>query len=429
MRKALILTPHYPPFSRVGTTKRVVNFARYLPAYEWEPVIITMDWGYRNNPDRDAFGNKIYSTPNLARTSWQAYQKAELSSRKPGALKRVLISMVRTTKNALLIPDELILWQPFAIRRFREIAHVEKPDLLFVNAPPFSPLLAGCRIHDIFKIPLVCDIRDDWNGNPLLEKRNPVLRRIERRMERRVSNCSTGIVLVTEPSCSLWLGNHPGDKGKVRLIPNGYSEDEYAAAKPACFAMETIVHTGSLEAGRSPETIIKALAALKHAGRPIQFHQYGLSLGEFRELADRYGVQDLVFFHGMVSGEEALSAIKGASMLILLPTQTAPTAVPGKAYEYLRSGKPILLVSDDNTTTQFMNQFPNVHRIKPDDDDGCREAIANARTASGTDETPSPLVRQHDRKMLTGQLAKLFDEVMDAHTPRGNALESGNGGI
>ncbi len=415
MKKVLIITPYYPPFPKPGATKRVENFVRYLPEHGWDPVLITMDWGY---PDAtEMAGRKFFFTRNIARMSWRAYQITEVEQRRSVSswMIKKMIAFARTVKSYLLVPDELILWLFWVVWRMREIRRTVGFDVLYTTAPPNSSLLVAVAAKKLFRIPLICDVRDDWCDNPLMEKKSSLLRHIEKRMERWVVDNADRIILVTGSSRELWARRYPAHRHKFVLVPNGYSEEEYQAASAYVYPAVALVHVGSLELNRSPELVYQALARMRDRQR-IDFYQYGLVLREFQDKAAEYGVSDRVHFEGIIPAAETISRIKGASMLVLLPTQNAPTAIPGKTYEYLRTGKPILLISAENATTQFMKKFPQVYQVRPGDIGGCIDAIVKASGCGlGTDSGPEAAdsMRQYDRRSLAGDLALAFDHVIE----------------
>jgi glycosyltransferase involved in cell wall biosynthesis len=414
MRKVLILTPFFPPFPRAGTTRRVVNFARYLPELGWEPVILTMNWGYEDHRYQD-YG-KIYFTRNIARASWKAYRAADVDS--PGTfsayMTKLSIGIFRVIKRYVLLPDELLFWLLWVIPKCREVMKKERPDLIFAMAPPYSSLLIGVFIKKMFKIPLVCDVRDDWVGNPLTQRNSRLLNSIEAKMEKWIVKNSNKIVVVTDASYRLWLKRYPDNKDKICVVHNGYNEQEFNAAAEHKYADFSLVHVGSMDADRSPEIIYKSLAKLGSMSHSISFYHYGLAFQEYKEMAAAYGIEKNVHFREIIPGDEAIAKIKGASVLVLLPTQNAPSAIPGKAYEYLRSGRPILLVSGENATTAFMKGFPNVFHVTPDEVDKCIEVIKGLydKRDQMTTVTDFPELKNYERKELTGKLARVFNTII-----------------
>jgi glycosyltransferase involved in cell wall biosynthesis len=412
-KKLLIITPHFPPFPRVGTVRRIENFVRYLPEYGWEPVVLTMDWGYADRSGSEK--PRIYHTRNIAVLSWNAYRSTEVASARSwkNTITASLIQIARTFKNYALLPDELILWTFWVLPKLGKIIREEKPHALFVNGPPFSTLLIGVLVKLIYHLPLVSDVRDDWVDNPLTEKQNRVLRQIERRMERFVVHVSDAVIVVTPASHALWSRRYPEWSDKIHLLPNGYNEEEFSAVSPYPFDDFALVHAGSLEGYRSPELIFRALAGLEAQAKNIGFYQYGLTIRDYKILAAAYGLQDVVHFEDLISGREAVSRIKGASALVLIPTWNAPTAIPGKAYEYLRSGKQIILISPPNTTTDFLEQFSQVHHVLPGDEIRLKEIIEQLISLRETpiDAESQEVLKQFDRKVLTGELATLLSSV------------------
>src|SRR5665648_687335 len=52
MKKVLIITYYWPPSGGAGV-QRWLKFAKYLPEFGWQPVILTVDPKYASYPQRD----------------------------------------------------------------------------------------------------------------------------------------------------------------------------------------------------------------------------------------------------------------------------------------------------------------------------------------------------------------------------------------
>jgi len=376
-----------------------------------------MDWGYTDRPGSAT--PKIYSTRNIALFSWKAYRSTEVTS--AGSWRDVLTSslirLARTFKNYMLLPDELILWIFWVLPKLRRIVREEHPDALFVNGPPFSTLLIGVLVKLFYHLPLVSDVRDDWVENPLTEKGNRLLNTIERRMERWVVRHSDKIIVVTPASHALWSRRYPDCRAKICLLPNGYNEEEFSEVTAFPYDDFALVHAGSLEAYRSPELLFRALTSLGAQTAKIGFYQYGLTIRDYKTMATEYGLDNIVHFEDIISGREAVSRIKGASALVLIPTCNAPTAIPGKAYEYLRAGKPIILISPPNASTDFLNQFPQVYHVLPGDEIRLKEIVEQlvSRRDTTISTASQEILKRFDRKALTGELATLLSSVAEGN--------------
>src|SRR6476660_703333 len=85
--------------------------------------------------------------------------------------------------------------------------------------------------------------------------------------------------------------------------------------------------------------------------RPWYFHYYGEHGGYVREEALRYGLLDRVVIHGSVPRREALSAVRGAGVTVVITTvheSALPEEkgiVPGKIFETIGLGSPTLVIA------------------------------------------------------------------------------------
>ena len=55
MKKIIIVAPHFPP-SNLAAVHRARLFAKYLPEFGWEPIVVTIHHKYyEEKPDWDLF--------------------------------------------------------------------------------------------------------------------------------------------------------------------------------------------------------------------------------------------------------------------------------------------------------------------------------------------------------------------------------------
>ena len=85
------------------------------------------------------------------------------------------------------------------------------------------------------------------------------------------------------------------------------------------------------------------------------FHYYGPQENHIREQADRFGLNDRIALHGRVSRQEALSAVKGASLAIVITSIDEQGSlvdkgiVTGKIFEAIGLGTPVLLIAPNGS--------------------------------------------------------------------------------
>jgi glycosyltransferase involved in cell wall biosynthesis len=129
-----------------------------------------------------------------------------------------------------------------------------------------------------------------------------------------------------------------------------------AAIKPYDFGHCAIVYAGNFYPQTGP--ISPFLAALKRLKEALNessnrwyFHYYGVHENHIREQADRFGLTDRIVLHGRVPRREALSALKGASLALVIAsineqdTLIDKGIVPGKIFEAIGLATPVLLVT------------------------------------------------------------------------------------
>jgi glycosyltransferase involved in cell wall biosynthesis len=99
-----------------------------------------------------------------------------------------------------------------------------------------------------------------------------------------------------------------------------------------------------------------------------------------------------------------------------LPPGVRAGIVPGKTYEYLAAGAPILAAIPDGDARDFLADAGNAYLCRPTGVEAMVDAISTEvdhRRAGVAPRRPDPeVVRRFERRRLTAQLAELFDLVL-----------------
>jgi glycosyltransferase involved in cell wall biosynthesis len=235
-------------------------------------------------------------------------------------------------------------------------------DLVFATGSPFATFSLARRLSDRLGRPYVLDYRDPWTGNPHADRRESLA--ATKKEASLLEGCAA--VTIVSPSWGLALDQRFGVGSKLHVVTNGYDSDEMAAVKPHDFGHCAFVYTGIFYPPK--RTIAPFLAALKLLKESLHgdakewyFHYYGVDEKHVREQADRFGLSDRMVLHGRVPREQALSAVKGASLAVVITsvgedeTLEDKGIVPGKIFEAVGLATPVLLIapmgSDASATT------------------------------------------------------------------------------
>jgi glycosyltransferase involved in cell wall biosynthesis len=364
--KILMISPAYPPHPEVGAV-RAGNLVRAFLARGHPVILLT----HRPPGLADVVaepGLRVIpvtvgeSLPRRLRRWLPGRPTAPDSGDGAGAgweardRRRNRVSFRRTVLALLSTPDiDRHLVGPF-VRAAREVLRRESADLLFTTAPPYSTHLAGLTLRRRTGIPWIAEFRDPWHHpqstRPAFQ--DPVSRRIDAILERRVLRHADAIVAVTEGSRAFIRAKVPPDRrGSVLLARNGVPDwpgQESPGTRSGPF---TIVYTGSLYMGRNPlrffEGVARLLAERGLGPSQIRVRFVGGS-HEFRgmplaALVDRLGLTGVVCLEPARPHHLMPALLREADALLLF-AQQQPLQVPNKLYEYLAVGVPILAFVD-----------------------------------------------------------------------------------
>jgi glycosyltransferase involved in cell wall biosynthesis len=342
-------------------------------------------------------------------------------------------------------------WADASFRLGRDVAG--DVGLIYVWMQPYASAAAGARLSRALDRPWVADLGDPWVLDEMMIFPSALHRRRALGEMRRLLGTASAIVMSTPEAASRLAKQFPELTQPIVAIPNGFDREDFAALPPPrTDAKFRIVHTGYLhtEIGlqhrrrrrlretlrasprgldiltRSHVYLVEALNQLV-GGDPVLADSIELHLAGVLNEADRAVAARCPVAHvrGYVSHADSIELLQTADLLFLpmqnLPIGTRATIVPGKTYEYLASGSPILAAVPDGDARDILSEAGNATLVRPDDVDGLVAAIASAFDRGRRGEprrTPDPsVVQRFEYQRLVGELAGVFDGVL-ASTPR-----------
>ncbi len=347
MKRVLLISFYYPPREGVGGV-RPAGAAKYLPQFDWEPIIMTpalppgerpnarvIETGYRDvlsrwktifglDPDR-GLHEQLELPQSSSPRSYLAHTKA-----------------IYWLKSLLTYPDPCKGWLPFARKAVLQFARQEHVDAILTTAPPISCHLIGMEAKTILRRPWVADCRDMLADAPFGSR---LLKRQLRSLEQRTLQKADALVTVSLPWADHLRQLHPSKS--VAAITNGFDPEAVPACEPVNFFC--ITYTGELYHGeRDPTLLFEVLTELiRENSLPssqVRVRFYGPSDPWLAAHVERYGLQDVVEIHDRVSRGESLQHQRESQILLLLGFNVPlyEGGYPGKVFEYLGARRPIL---------------------------------------------------------------------------------------
>lgn len=330
---------------------RILAFARALLAAGWSVTVLTAD-------RRDASASKAeneHLIPSGCRVirarAYDAAQKFAIAGKYPGILE---------------LPDRFSSWIPTAlVAGMRELRRAPVSHILS-SYPIASAHVVGRMLAKFSGAKWIADFRDPMvlQGHP----DTPARRRAHRWVERKtIEYCTTALFTNTGVRDAFRATYPESTETGFEVIENGYDDVVFARAEnafrqqsPAALRGEiSVLHSGSLYPDhRDPRALFSAVAALQRRGmftaRPLRIMLRASGYdAHFRQmLADDYPeLAAIVQFGAPVDYVASVAEALASDGLLLLQGASCNAQVPAKLYEYARTGRPILALTDAGGAT------------------------------------------------------------------------------
>ncbi|MEO5618850.1 MAG: glycosyltransferase [Candidatus Eisenbacteria bacterium] len=428
-RRLLVLCYFFPPLAG-GGVHRVLSFVRELPRFGWDCTVICAG---RNDywVTDQSLEARIPAGTEVIRVSGGSALSAwlRLGGGRTGRRSGSTFSWLRSLSDWWLLPDSYAGWARRAARAARRRLAAGGIDAMLSSSPPDSVHLAALRARGPGSPPWLADFRDPWIGLYLREPPSAWHRALQAALERRVLE-GADRVLVASRTHAEQLGERCGARPRaVTHLPNGYTPDEGGSEVPP--AAEAGPHfvaafTGTLSMMPETEVFLEAVHELL-ARRPEWRRRFRARLAGpfdlgYQDRAVALGLRGIVEFTGPLTHAESRALQRAADLLLLWKPPGMPTMVPGKLYEYLASGSPVVAMLPAGDEAAELAVRGGATRIDPGDRSAlsaelerrCDHHAARGRVPG----VPPVWLEEHARPRLAGRLARELDALIDA-SPRG----------
>lgn len=419
-KKVLIIAYLYPPIFNSGT-RRSLEFVNHLPDSGWEPTVLTVANPNPRYCDASLLaevrpGTKIVRVPYWG--DWLAARLAPLVSRWIGR-ERLAQALDWRVRRLWTLPDECASWAPMAVARARQLHAAEPFDVIYATGWPWTSFVIAEKIGRATGVPFVVDYRDLWKpADVAWDQASRLQRRINPWLERRVLRRAAGVIATTESFLRLLPQQ---DLPAHRFaITNGFDEKDFPAAAPTAGAVDDavrIVYTGVWRPGYGPDDLFAAVRLLRarpgNQAQRLRIVVAGFPPGKARE----YGIEACVEELGRVTHAEATALMTGATALYLPVSKGIyeVASIPGKLFEYLGSGRPILASAQAGSeVAKTIGEVGGALRFEPGDIEALAAALERL-CQQDADAIFSPrdagALANYTRSNLTRKLARAFDTV------------------
>ena len=453
-KKILLITTDFPPIISSGVFRNI-KFIKYLSRYDYSFVVLTPSRKKsRPSPEfRDE--NLLEEIPHntiIKRVKNSLKEKIEETFEE--------LKLSRFLRLFYLTDGDLFNLRQL-IKRGEEIIKEERIDLVYVSMPGFATnSMIGRALKKRFRVPMILDFRDPWIDNAFIEYETIIHYWMNKYLEKKAIMEADGIIVVTKGHKEILKRRYGEFRKKIIVINNGYDEADFKnfdrKEKGSIF---NITYTGVFY-GYKPEREKKYKKLLREIYNIGKYYPYRVRKDEinthtpyyffkalkvlferspqlrsrirlniaggeyiiFKKLAEELGIEGNVHFYGQVKHSEVIKLLSKADLLLyvlLSKTENNRSGywVPGKTYEYLRSGKPILALVPEGDAKDILEEAGTAFfadPTSPEEIADLLERLYQHHIQGGIPVQPNwEFIQQFERSRQAKKLAEFLDQILE----------------
>ncbi len=427
----LLVTYYFPPQGGIAA-HRAVKLARYLPEFGWRPVVLTAASTPPDMRDETLFAElppetAIVRAPMIGLDGlqrsvrrwlrpWLVHGVMRRTHRRPG---------LRARARWLLVPDDKVTWLPAAVWYGLRVIHRHDVAAIVSTYPPATGHLIGLWLSILSGRPWIAEFRDPWYANEGLYVPSPAHRALIRSMERAVVRRATLVTATTDVMTEMLARTHH-DLPPTHFVtlPNGFDLQDFAdPAEPAPRGAFTLVHAGTFKVftedrRRTPLYLLRALQSW--LGREperrtdVRVDLVGALEDYLDALIAARGLSDVVRATGFLSHRDAVRRMVSADVLVLIMGEDERTSIPGKLYEYLAAGRPVLALVPEGPAARLIRESGCGVVVPPRDPEQIVSALRQLHAARPAVNPPQVLLESFTRREIARTLAGHLDAITRA---------------
>jgi len=404
--KILVITYYWPPLGGSGV-QRWLKFVKFLPSFGWEPAVYTPE-----NPAFDVRDPSLEKdvSPELQVVRTPIWEPYELFSKLTGAKKKKTSAadLIAAEKPSLtkrifswirgnvFIPDPRMFWIRPSVRYLSRFIQENDIKRIVTTGPPHSMHLIGLALKKKFPdLFWVVDFRDPWTEWDLLEtfQMTKWAKQRHARLERAVLQ-QADVVLTISPTYVEQLQRISGRA--VNLITNGFDPGDFQAIQHTRTERFTIRHIGTADELRDPRPFMSALKSVllenPEMAAMLRVEFIGNVNAAFKQWIKSDSVLDAVTMFISHMKHQELMKVYGETdllLLVLAHSSNAQGNIPGKLFEYLASGIPIMALGKSGGDSDVILR-----------ESGCGQAFERSQLGEMSTEIKRHFLTWKDRKQV-----------------------------
>lgn len=334
---------------------------KYFKESELEPIVVTRHWDKQIKRPEDCYEPSLTKTTSkteesdgtVIRSPFNPKLRDRLTTKQGfwSSILRKILSLITLlfehsvtafdNKHAIYVEAEKLIQR-------------ENVDCIIATGEPFVLFSYADKLSRKFNVPWIADYRDGWstnyNASSGLHKliNDFWLKRIEKSTVKSASLITTAAPAFAKEIAQLF----PKKREDIEVVYNGYFEEmhEHVNVDPPLKKRFTIAHAGTVYPFQKLETLIRGLESFKEKSPSAEFELvfYGLKFQPEQIARINQATKELsIRFTDRMPHKEILNELRSCHLLLLLATPEKHQ-IYAKVFDYLGTGRPILMVENDN---------------------------------------------------------------------------------
>jgi len=419
MKKVLFITYFWPPSGK-ASLHWPLDIIRHLPKDEIEPIILTVE--------DETFTQKDESLLSKVDPNWKIIKSKALEpfdiyrkfiGKKPDEKLVASETISLENKNLahrisiwirmnLFVPDARVGWNFTATRKAKAFLKENKVDAIVSIGPPHSSHLIGLNLSKNFSIPHFPVLIDPWVDIIYYKnfKRNQLTLKLDNQFEKSVMQNAEQVIFVNKSTQQDYSSKYEFLKLKSSVLYWGYDENAFTGIS---FQKENrkeklLVHAGNIFIYQNPKKLWDQIKIENENGNKIRILFIGTVDKEILDYLTKLGLKDSVQVAGFLPYQKMIEQICIADMLLVCSSE--PRHVPGKLFEAMRTGNPIIAFGDNNEEVKHILKDANAGMMFRYDENVEEFFRVNFK---GNDN--QKVILKYDRATIS----KEFSDILNSH--------------